>query len=187
MARSRSPDLTGKKFGRLTVLERVTDDPRRNTRWRCLCICGNVTTAVQGNLNNRRTKSCGCYKEGPTAHSRVELTYINGYAFAWAPDHPRANKNSGRVREHILVMEKTLGRYLTEHEQVHHINAVKHDNRAENLELWTKSQPAGARVADQIEWAIALLQQYAPEKLSTTQSTSPPTTDPTLAVSNASK
>ena len=56
-----------------------------------------------------------------------------------------------------MVMEEFLGRELLAHENVHHVNGNRSDNRIENLELWSKSQPAGQRVVDKIDWAVSFL------------------------------
>lgn len=58
-----------------------------------------------------------------------------GYILVYAKDHPRAS-SSGYVREHRLVMEKKLGRFLLPGEVVHHIDGVTHNNHPDNLELF---------------------------------------------------
>lgn len=69
------------------------------------------------------------------------------------------------IREHRLVMEQVIGRPLLPEENVHHLNGVRDDNRPENLELWSRSQPSGQRVADKIEWAKQFLALYEPDAL----------------------
>jgi hypothetical protein len=56
----------------------------------------------------------------------------HGYALVHAVDHPKADKD-GYVREHVLVAERALGKFLPPGAMVHHVNEVKADNRGANL------------------------------------------------------
>jgi len=51
-------DLTGKKFGKLTVIRR--ENGGRRPTWLCRCDCGNFVTVLSEHLRYDRTKSCGC-------------------------------------------------------------------------------------------------------------------------------
>lgn len=63
-------------------------------------------------------------------------------------------------REHRLIMERYLGRRLTDKENIHHINGDRQNNAIENLELWSEDQPAGQRVSDKIKWALQIIERY---------------------------
>ena len=62
---SRIIDLTGKKYGRLTVINRVDDyiSPKGQIkpRWKCQCECGNYSIVDSRQLRNGKVVSCGCY------------------------------------------------------------------------------------------------------------------------------
>lgn len=94
------------------------------------------------------------------------LRGLNGQGSLRRDGYRRFKEPGGKERlEHHVVMERMLGRPLLATERVHHRNGVRHDNRPENLELWTTSHPSGQRVEDIVPWAIEMLTLYAPERL----------------------
>lgn len=62
-------DLSGRRYGYLTVIERVTDkvykSGRKKPRYLCRCDCGNIVSVVGESLRNGTTKSCGCHRADP--------------------------------------------------------------------------------------------------------------------------
>lgn len=58
---SNAKDITGQKFGRLTVVKRAGTKDNR-AMWLCRCECGNELIVEGHKLRSGNTKSCGCYQ-----------------------------------------------------------------------------------------------------------------------------
>lgn len=58
-------DLTGKKFGKLTVVSRASHIKGR-TQWNCICDCGNKIIVMTKYLKGGNTRSCGCLRQLPS-------------------------------------------------------------------------------------------------------------------------
>ena len=156
-------DISGQRFGRLVVIKRVYDHgiKTRNAVWMCQCDCGKQTRVVGSSLTSGISKSCGCLrhellksrklseevKKKMSETKSCDFNGLNGYGhtkghnggyvLAYVPKHPHAH-NDGYVMLHTVLMERQLGRYLTDDEVVHHVNHDRQDNRMENLQLMKK-------------------------------------------------
>lgn len=86
-------DLTGKRFGRLLVIERSSDYVRRDgskePRWKCRCDCGNTTAVASGNLKSGAVSSCGCL--------RKEVDDLSGKRFGFLAVTDLARKEGKRI------------------------------------------------------------------------------------------
>ena len=83
--------------------------------------------------DSKRCKSCA--NKGSRHSQWAGGKYIEkGYVYVHCPNHPKTNSR-GYVYEHTLVMEKHLGRFLKDKEEIHHVNGVGIDNKIENLHL----------------------------------------------------
>lgn len=159
--------LIGKKYNRLTVIQ----ETGYKTQWKskkyfylCRCDCWAEKDINRYHLLSWNTKSCGCKKykqpmgdKSPTWKWGRRID--EGYQSVYMPFHHRA-KSNWYTKEHTLVMEEKIGRFLVKWENVHHINGIKTDNRPENLELWSTSQPSGQRVEDKVKWAREIISLY---------------------------
>lgn len=63
-------DLSGQRFGRLTVIERA-DSSKGKTKWLCKCECGKETVVFASNLTRGIAKSCGCLRNEVTSKRRT--------------------------------------------------------------------------------------------------------------------
>lgn len=88
----RKLDLTGQKYGLLTVIHEVT--LRNRIRyWLCQCECGNQKEVRQDHLKSGKIKSCGCLRK-QTSHS-IDLT--NKRFGKLVAKHPTQEPKNGKI------------------------------------------------------------------------------------------
>lgn len=75
-------DMTGTKYGKLSVIERYFNTNTKDTRayWKCICECGKTVCVSGKNLRSGNTKSCGCYKPKTTEKG---FTALNTYYYQY--------------------------------------------------------------------------------------------------------
>lgn len=154
-------DWVGKEFPntKWTVLGEEPQDGCSNRYWKCRCACGVEKIVLLANMTTYRKKSWGC----GSCLGRFRYTDRHGYVTLTVSslEHPEYHtRTRNRISEHIYVMSVFLGRSLLSHESVHHKNGVRDDNRIENLELWSTSQPHGQRAIDKLAWAREIIETY---------------------------
>ncbi len=72
-------DLTGKRYGRLLVVNRATRSRSGHSIWSCRCDCGNETLVYATNLRCGGTKSCGCLDRESRANNLTAGIPIHGH------------------------------------------------------------------------------------------------------------
>jgi len=63
-------DLTGKRFGRWTVIKRAENERFGRTQWLCQCECGNIKIVHGNSLRKGLSASCGCLGHENAAKAR---------------------------------------------------------------------------------------------------------------------
>lgn len=71
-------DLTGRRFGKLTVIECVGRNKSGRFMWKCKCDCGNITTVRSDGLTSGHTKSCGCLTVAAATDRIKEINKTHG-------------------------------------------------------------------------------------------------------------
>ena len=128
------------------AIKLVAEETQEDSQALCRCGCGQRTAIVTRTISLEKVKK-GDYRQFVKGHHNRILkqgykngTFIHhGYIYVLKPEHPYPTQNQ-YVKRSRLVMEESLGRYLESHEQVHHKNKIRNDDRIENLELTSLSQ-----------------------------------------------
>ncbi len=158
-------DLTGKVFGRLTVIRQAEDyvNPKsvHFAQWECKCSCGNPNSIIvsASHLKNGHTQSCGCLNIESHIHGNTYnlsgeygIGYIGNDEFwfdkedydvikkyTWYKDKDGyivSDTHKNRTKLHRLILRPD-----SEFDVDHiHGNKTRHDNRKSNLRICTRSQ-----------------------------------------------
>lgn len=159
-------DLTGQKFGRLTVIERA-ENKKKNVMWKCICDCGGEKIVRADTLKRGICKSCGCLiNEYNSTKGKLQLNKYNlsgeygiGYTtkgeefyfdledydkikdYTWHIDSSgyistSINETHSKLRMHQLIMNTKD----IEGIYADHIYHNKNDNRKSQLRLVTPQQ-----------------------------------------------
>lgn len=103
-------DLTGRRYGRLTVMYqagfRYKPSGQRNALWHCKCDCGNEKDIPANTLRNGRSKSCGCLNREEASkralkHGGCVNGELEGIYKTWQSMKKRCyEKSSNRYKEY---------------------------------------------------------------------------------------
>lgn len=157
-------DIIGKKFGRLTVLERTNRKCGKVNYYNCMCECGNKKEILKNHLISGHTQSCGCLSKEKSQEKRRNMGVPNlieekdeyivvkiiskGKVFDCLIDKNDYEKIK-EIRWSICneyAYNKTFGflhRYITncdDNMTVDHINHDKLDNRKCNIRICSNQQ-----------------------------------------------
>lgn len=100
----------------------------------------NIPKRPTGHWNINSGKVIGTAKIENDVHNITGRWKKNGYVMLVIKTHPHSCETHGVIFEHRVVVEESLGRYLTEDEIIHHKNEIKDDNRLENLEVTNRAK-----------------------------------------------
>ena len=98
-------DLTGRRFGRLTVL-RPAENIGGKTAWVCRCDCGQECVIKTNSLREKRSASCGC--AGGPENARRGLTFVDGTCVEFIRSEKLQKNNTSGVPGVFWVVRSQL-------------------------------------------------------------------------------
>lgn len=136
LSKDKLQDLSGQKFGRLTVIGlHHYDEKFRHYYWECQCDCGGTTIVYSGHLKTGHTQSCGCLiskGEEKIAQllSQNNIPFVKQYSF-----EDCRGVNNGMLRFDFAVFNENGLSHLIEYDGWQHTTKTEskwdRDNRFE--------------------------------------------------------
>lgn len=108
-----SNDIIGKKFNRLTVIEKI-GSKNRHSIYRCQCECGNYTTVYRSGLTTNDIKSCGCLRDEyykNKLNEQIKKYQVEGTNIAYIKSNKLSKSNKSGVTG---VYQKKNGKWCAQ-------------------------------------------------------------------------
>ena len=100
-------DITGQKFGRLTVLHKLPPRSGGGSDWRCRCDCGAEFTAIGSNIRKGDTRSCGCLAVERASQMGADKEFIAKRSLAvTAHGHKRRSGTTAEYRTWLGIKRR---------------------------------------------------------------------------------
>ena len=126
-------DLTKKRFGKLIVLKRGSNDKWGRAKWICKCDCGKIHTVSSYHLISKKTKSCSCLKNIGThkmSHTRFYSIFRGIRSRCNNPNNTKYKDYGGRG---VKCLWKTFEDFFKDMHESYLLHFEKHG--AQNTSL----------------------------------------------------
>ena len=157
----KTKDMTGERYGRLTVLKHM-GTKNKNAIWLCKCDCGNEVIVQRSNLIMGHTTSCGCYQKERVSlsHKKYNTYDLSGeYGIGYTQEgvifyfdledyeliknHYWHEHKEGYIRTKIdnlnrPMMHQIISEKYFDGNMLDHIDGNPHNNKKENLRIATQ-------------------------------------------------
>ena len=94
---SKALELVGQKFGHLTVIKRVENNKKNNSKWLCKCSCGKESIVLGWGISKGKSKSCGC-RHGLTPQEYIKMKSKIDKNYCWIWENAKDKNGYGKVR-----------------------------------------------------------------------------------------
>ena len=98
-----SPDISGKRFGKITVIRRTENrrkvGKRMITEWECRCDCGNIVYRTIEQLNNAKVRMCStCSQQNNVQQAFKNAGFVRGTQVTKIKDRTLIKTNTSGCR-----------------------------------------------------------------------------------------